>query len=379
MKIHARRLQSKRGIALFILLTSLIIMGLAVRELMQMTGLQAERVRYQYHRLQAIYLARSTQNLARFILAFDLFQDEKMKKDDAADSSEDLWNLPIPFPIPIEFVQAFSGKIAESAGVEGGGESQASPMSEELSKSCKEFFGDFPGEAEYQIEDLSARLNLNDLASKDTFETLVDLFKINPEMLQNLNMKGIQPESLAREFRDYMDENTIEEETNGSEEDVYRSAQLEYKPKNYIYTTNDEIRLIPSMDDEIDEFISPHVLATYIPSRNASKINLNTVSKTLFQALLKNVSDTEQIAENFIKDRTEKKRVYTKKNAIKQLEDNVGLDSERIRTSLLAGVSDAFRIRTKARVSEVEIELDSIQGRGYKKPADPISQSRVSP
>ena len=68
----------QKGIALFILLTSLVILSLGLKEILVITGLQADRVRYQYNRMQAIYLARSAQNLARFFLIFDQQIDKQV-------------------------------------------------------------------------------------------------------------------------------------------------------------------------------------------------------------------------------------------------------------------------------------------------------------
>jgi type II secretory pathway component PulK len=377
---------SRSGIALFILLTSLVILSLAMRELILITSLQADRVRYQYDRMRAIYLARSTLNLSRFFLIYDLKIDTKVLKDQASDGPNDLWAKPLPFPLPIEMVYAMTGKLAEGAGLKeksGDSSSQKSDGTkpdEDLLKHCREFFDDFPGNAESQTTDLAGKINLNDLDKPDIFQTFLELLQANPDFLQSLTAKGLNPESLAREIRDYKDNDDVESETNAPEADVYRSANLDYGPKNKPFTNLDELKMIPSVDDEIFEYLLPFISASWIALRpSPAKINLNTVSKEVFQALLKNVGDPQAIADKFIKDRAEKKRNYTEKTAAKMLEDNLGLTTNEIRVPLLTGISNAFHIETKANVNQVEVTLDTIMGRGMKKPFDPIVSLRISP
>jgi type II secretory pathway component PulK len=178
-----------------------------------------------------------------------------------------------------------------------------------------------------------------------------------------------------------MDGNETESETTGSETPPYNSAELQYGPKNRAFTNLDELKLIPSMDDELFEYLSPHVSAVYIKNRKPpSKINLNTVSKEVFQALLKNVGNPEETAEEFIKDRTENARIYTDKTLAKMLEENLQLTGEEIRLGLLTGVSSAFEVTTEATVNQISISLSTIIPRasGAKK-VNPLIQMRVSP
>ncbi len=373
--------KAKSGIALFVLLTSLIILSLAIREMIVMTGLQADRVRYQYNRLQAIYLARSAQNIARFFLIFDkaLENFQKGNPEAETDSLSDLWAKPVPLPFPSSLVQSLGGSLL---GKEGEVQDKAQSDEEaEALKKCDTFFEDFSGNAVSQTSDMNSRLDLNSLSNEDTFETLKELLQSDPAFVTALTNKGRNPTSIAREIRDFMDDNDREEETESAEDDVYRAEQLDYGAKNRPFAHPDELRMIPSMDDEIFEFLSPYVSAVYLARTPppTAKINLNTVSKTLFQSLLMNVSDPAQVAEEFVKDRKEKERLYTDKTAKADLESRFGLDSKKIRLSLLGGRSDLFKIETTSQVNEVEVTLESYIGRGFKKPFDPFIIQRISP
>ena len=119
------------GIALFILLTSVVILSLLMRELIQSSSNQAFRVRNSADRIQGLYLARSSLNLARFILYLDQRMDALLNKDakDAADTlfpDRDFWNAPNYFPLRTEEIVA----LAQSALPEGE-KQDAEPMDEE--------------------------------------------------------------------------------------------------------------------------------------------------------------------------------------------------------------------------------------------------------
>jgi len=380
-----KKTNQRNGIALFILLTSLVILSLGLKEILVITGLQADRVRYHYYRTQAIYLARSAQSLARFFLLYDLQIDNQVLKAEATDGPNDIWANPIPFPVPSEALQLMSSQMAEGAGLSkasnDANKDEAPPIDEALAKKCGDFFNDFPGNAVSQATELSGRINLNDLGNEHVFASLVELLQASPEFLQSLTSKGIRPLELARQIRDYMDANDIEDETQAKEDEAYRSDQLEYGPKNRPFTNLDELKMVPGVDDEIYEYLSPFISGVYLAhAGNIAKINLNTVTKEVFQSLLRNTSDPAQIAENFIKDRVENERAYTTKNYQKILEDNFGLDKDKIRPAPpLVGTSNIFRIETEATVNNVSIVFEGVMGRGLKKPRDPFATQRISP
>jgi type II secretory pathway component PulK len=314
------RKKSKQGIALFILLASLMLISFALKELFQLTNTQAEKVRYQYDYLQAIYLARSAQNLSRFFIILD----ERIaaisgQRNQSSDSSADLWSMPVALPIPADFLKAISGQ----AGVKDGGPSNS--QTEDFQKQCQDFFSDFPGDATSQVEDLNRKLNLNDLNDPEVAQTLIDLLSANREISDWLQAKNISPTDLVREIRDYMDQDQSENDLNSPEDTIYRTLNLPYEPKNYSFTNLDELKMVPSVDDEIFDFLSRYVSAVHIAQRRKpARININTVSRELFQALLKGVSDPEKVTEDFFKDLKENKTVYTEANAAQRLSEKLG-------------------------------------------------------
>jgi type II secretory pathway component PulK len=380
-----RRLSAKDnlGIALFILMTAIAIMSLMMRELVTASSTQAIRVKNSGDRVQALYLARSSLNLARFFLVVDRLIDSQKAKINlpVADRLDDIWATPNNFPLTGEEVQVLMKAADEK-------KSEAPQTSEhkDFVKKCEKFFDDFSGTAASVTTDLSGRLYLNDLTSANglpTFESLVELLRPNMDFIQHLNELGVQPEALAREIRDYADQDTVSD-FGASEEDPYISAHLDYKPKNRVFTNPDELKMIPHIDDYIFDYLSNFVSAYNIPASMKappSKINLNTVGKEVFQALLKStVPNPQAVAEEFIKDRTEKKRTYTDKDLAQTLNDTLRLDNNTIRLNLLTGVSDSFKIETTATVNNMTLKLETIVVRsaGNKK-VEPIVFMRVSP
>src|SRR4051812_12862807 len=85
------------GIALFILMASLVAISLGFKELLQMSSASALRVQNATDRIQAMMLARSSLNVERLFISFDRYMDA-LAKDGAYDGPDDYWAKPIPFP-----------------------------------------------------------------------------------------------------------------------------------------------------------------------------------------------------------------------------------------------------------------------------------------
>lgn len=381
MKI--RRSKSS-GIALFILLTSLIIISFGMAELIQSSNHQASRVRNYGDRLEALYIARSTTNLARALFLLDSAQKKYGNAAKQADTPSDLWAQPIPFPIPSSMIRLLTEKAMGEA-------PQSASDKESLQsffKKCDDFFEDFGGQAQAKISDLNSLLYLNNLderedPQRDQFGVLENLLKPSFEFERSLTARGLDAETIARQIRDYIDRDQEENISKIAEDGPYQSLQLEYGPKNQPILLPEELSLIPSVDDEVFDYLTQYVTTGYLPitSRKRGKINLNTVNPTLFQALLKNVSNPNAIAQAFVKHRTDKKFVYTDENIQRgALKENIGLDSENIRTILLTGISDAFKIETDVTVNQIKLRLEATITRtpGTVK-AEPIQLTRVSP
>jgi type II secretory pathway component PulK len=381
MKRFRRTKSNRTGVALFILMTSVALLSLVMRELITASSTQATRVRNSADHVQALYLARSSLNLARFVLYIDHvidFQKQKNMQIPATDMPDDLWATPNNFPLTAEEIQLLVKDKDENAAQKLG-----APKDKDFSKHCQNFFDDFPGTAASVTTDLSSKIYLNDLGTaqgKPTFDLLVRLLQPNREFVQRLSEINTEPLALAREIRDYIDPDN-ENETKGPEIDAYSSLRLDYGPKNRNLITLDELKLVPHIDDVVFEYLSPLVNPYNIPNKivGPSRINLNTVSKEVFQALLQEIADPEAIAERFIKDRAQNKRIYTADNAKQILNDALQLTPQNIFPNQITGVSDSFKIETTATVNNISVKLETIVSRPATATLEPIIQMRVSP
>jgi len=364
--------REKPGVALFILLSSLLVISFAMRDLIINTDVQIQRVRNSVDRTQAVYLARSTLNLSRFFIIFDSFM-KRQQGTGGADTPADYWAQPIPFPVPIEILSAFQAEL-------GGEAREIDSNAEDQMRVCREFFDDFQGEALAQSFDLSSRINLNDLDNPDIFEAFISLLTPNFEMIRSLEDRGINPEAVARQIRDFMDLDQIENETSAPEILPYADAQLPYEPKNRPIALLDEIRLVPIVDSELYEYLEQHTTATYFAGRTKpAKINLNTVGREVFQAILKDVASPEEISERFIADRQENARIYQDATAVQQLEE-IGIPRESFLPNIVGGSAQAFFVKIHSQVNDTAIELHAVikKPTGQRDPK-PIVMMRIMP
>lgn len=371
MRLRTRH--HRKAIALLIVIASLIIISVSMRELIFTSSLQAKKVRNQYDRVQAIYLAKSTLALSRFIVLFDYFVEKQLNSE--VDSNQDWWANPIPFPVPIEAISMFAAPEAQEAVIDSLNSRQESQL-----QKCDEFFAVFPGSATALIQDLSGTINLNDIADPDVQEVLYNLMGPNLDFIEALRARGIDREEVIREIRDYIDDNEEEDENKGSELTPYSSASLPYEPKNREMNVIDELKLIPSMDDQLYHYLSPFLSVVSFPNRKSpGKINLNTVPPELFKALLKETGDIESITEELEELRGETGILFTDDQIAEQIRE-LGLDEENLPMKLLSGKSTYFLIRIISTVNDVKLELEAIlQKPGKDKIPQPFVSMRLNP
>lgn len=377
-----KRRRSPHGIALFILLSSVVILSLLMRELIQSSSNQAFRVRNSVDRIQALYLARSSVNLARFILYLDNRMDLLLKRQnqepaDTLFADRDFWNTPNYFPLKREEIMALTQAVLSPDQKQ-----DAEEPNGDLLKKCEEFFGGFPGTATSITQDMAGRLYLQDLshASKLPLQVLTELLRPNSEFLRHLDGLRISPEALAREIRDYMDPDSQEDESGTAESMSYTSMNLDYEPKNRPFIVADELKRVPHVDDTVFSHLVDQVNPYFNPSHASPKINVNTVSAILFQSLLKDRADAADLAQKFVKDRAENKRVYSDANMKKELLDALQLSDQEIQYSLLTGVSDSFKIETTATVNQIVLQLETILVRASSSDKlEKVRLMRVSP
>jgi type II secretory pathway component PulK len=364
-----KRHSGNRAIALMIVLSSVIILTFGIRELIMKTGAQVDRVRNTYDRIQALYLAKSTQNLARFFIILDGVVSEDI------DGPDSLWNQPIPFPLPVEVLNPLS----ENADLEVE-RSDLNRDERSLVDRCQDFYQSFQGNAYAQVEDGSSRLNLNDLNREDVQQVLLRLMTRDFQMVESLRDRQINPEEVIQEAVEYI----------SREVDFFlpRNPDYRYEPKRREFSVTEEIKMLPSVDDELFQSIKNDITAVSFPRRpRPSKINVNTMSRELFQSLLQGVGSPENVAENFENLRkgnlssggSQPARTFSEAQ-LDELVSELSLDRGNLPTEILTGRSSFFRISTFASVGETKIELESfLKAPDNSQETQPYIRTRISP
>ncbi len=351
------------AIALFLVITSLIIISLAMRELLVRSTAQVDRVRNSYDRLQAFYLARSNIALTRaFLEALRI----KLPQDQKFDTLKNI-PQPVPFPVMPEMTAALAGLGA--ANQEESASPQSAPLAPEKLKGCQDFNKDFPGESYALIDDLSARFNVNIFSlsrppnstpNQDPrlpyLSVFANLLSPNFKFSDQLQQRGIDRDEVVRQVRDAIDRNDQDDSNGGSELLPYQSAELDYGPAQRPLVVIDELKLIPSIDDFLFAHLKDKVTA--LPATREAKINLNNVTADVFQALFRNRSgNDDELARQFIQDRTENNRVYDE-NFKNQLEE-AGFPPDSLYEELLGTQTEAFLVTARATVGETEVAIEA--------------------
>ena len=150
------------------------------------------------------------------------------------------------------------------------------------------------GQVSGLIEDMQARINLNNLLTSEGKVSAVDV-----ERLQRLlNILELDP-NLVLAIQDWVDADLQPSDPFGAEDDYYSNLERPYRAANRLFTSITELRLVRGIDDEVYRVLAPHVSA--LPER--AGVNVNTASNTVLRSLGDHIG--EILAEQFIGQREE--------------------------------------------------------------------------
>lgn len=303
---HGRR--GRRGMALLLVLSIILIMTLVVVEMSYTTRIQSEIAINERDEVKAYYLARAGYDFAKAIIVMDAGVGDKMQQ--AADQMGSLtggggltvhvWDLiPISYPPAITQMLTGGGDGEEEAAKAGGDGSDAKSEAEKAAEAS--------GEDEYynvEIEQENCKLNLNLLYEDGpvrpdkqnpaylllvnllTLEEYVDLMK------ENYNLRQDLPYALM----DYIDADATGRNPRlGSDESAPYSAlgDNRYKPKDAPYDSLEEIFLVEGMTPALYARIFSKFTTVYGgmggTGSNKSQISMNCDLDTyapLYKAML---------------------------------------------------------------------------------------------
>jgi len=214
-----------------------------------------------------------------------------------------------------------------------------------------------------QVEDERGKLNLNDLAAAGELEAkkkkvarvkrLFELVQINPELVDAIV--------------DWVDQDE-NPEPGGAESLYYQTLRPSYRAANTHLQTLLELRLIKGMTPEIIQKLSK--LVTVYPSEGESRVNMNTASPLVLQALDSRI--TQGIAGDIIQGRPFK--TIQELDRVSSFED---IGKELRQQNLYDVKSDLFSARMIVRLNEVSRNVTVVLQRDPNNGTSTVKYYRV--
>ncbi len=236
---------SKKGVAVLMAMTSLILMVYLASEVTKDTALEYVVNSQEVNRIKAYYSARNSLDVA--LLRIKIYQQVAglQLPPGLTQQLDQLWQFPFMWPLPIT-----------------GMSTSDSESSEEKSKAAL-----FDGEYDHTISDEGSKIDINDLASPSkvlqeiTSKQLLNIFEQQKEanedfrdQYQNYNFT-----ELINRIADWMTDAPDNLSKNGGDKrNSFRELGEDYPP-NRGFRTIDELRLIPGMNDELFRLLSPQI------------------------------------------------------------------------------------------------------------------------
>jgi type II secretory pathway component PulK len=296
--------RGQRGIALLLVLSSILLLTSMVVEFAYDTGVSYDVAMNERDRLQAFYLAQSAINFSRVVIKFDKESKQLVAKA-AKQLGSNLQVQPLYKMIPINstllrgLIQAGGGEGAESAESPpegGGGEADKSKAAAQQAFSTvnvkqAETFLDFEGDFRADIDPEDGKLPLNAFftidpgqAGYDRLKNVLIFLLIQKPFEGMFKDKLKEPQELATKIADYVDQNDVINDFGGGERGSEISAYvgLKQKPKNAKLLTVEELMFIPGMTDDILSELKKHVTVY----KSTDKINACIASDELLRAMI---------------------------------------------------------------------------------------------
>ncbi|MEO6306843.1 MAG: type II secretion system minor pseudopilin GspK [Nitrospiraceae bacterium] len=214
-----------------------------------------------------------------------------------------------------------------------------------------------------QVEDERGKLNLNDLAAAGELEAkkkkvarvkrLFELVQINPELVDAIV--------------DWVDQDE-NPEPGGAESLYYQTLRPSYRAANTHLQTLLELRLIKGMTPEIIQKLSK--LVTVYPSEGESRVNMNTASPLVLQALDSRI--TQGIAGDIVQGRPFK--TIQELDRVSSFED---IGKELRQQNLYDVKSDLFSARMIVRLNEVSRNVTVVLQRDPNNGTSTVKYYRV--
>lgn len=277
----ARPLSNERGMALFIAMTSIILILYLTVEITYETSVDYIVNAQVVNKLKAHYNARAGLELA--LLRIKIYQQAQASVGKQLGSQaamlDEIWKFPLAWP-PVLPEESHSidkdsvNKIVEESGMQGGWRTD--------------------------IQEEGSRIDLNDLVSKsehlreNTKSQLLNIFKSKMESDENWarDNRELRYEEIVNNIIDWVDPDTQAVE-GGDESAKYTEEGL---PPHRAFRTLEEIRLVAGMTDQVYDLLAP-----YVTIYGAKGINPNYATKDVLMSI--DVQIKPEIADKIIERR----------------------------------------------------------------------------
>lgn len=271
LKYNPLRKKNKRGIALLLAITSLLLMVYVASEVSMDSTIEYAVNIQEVNRIKAYYAARNSMDIA--LLRVKTFQQAaKLQLPEGFKQQLDqIWKFPFSWPLPIS---------SEMLGAD----------KDSLEKAQKEAL--FDGQYEHQILDEGSKIDINDLASPSkvlrdvTKKQLLTIFeqRIQGDDKFREQYQNFRFEELINRIADWM--SSTNTSANGGDKKGAFSELGEFYPPNRGFRTIDELRLVPGMNEEFFTILSP---LTTIYGMKA--INPNVAAQNVLKSLDAGITD----------------------------------------------------------------------------------------
>lgn len=180
-------------------------------------------------------------------------------------------------------------------------------LTEDLQENQYDYFGDkwafdippLPidgGTVDGSLEDMQGRFNLNNLVDGDGRKDEKQ-FELFVRLLEALELSP----DIADAVVDWLDPNQLPEGIGGAEDDIYTLRDPPYRTANYAFQTATELLAIDGVDGDAFKLLEPHITALPDSGGDATRINVNTATPLVLQAL--DPSITPSVVEQWVQDR----------------------------------------------------------------------------
>lgn len=274
LKYNPLKKSPRKGVALLLAITSLILMVYVASEVTKDSTLEYVVNSQEVNRIKAYYAARNSVDVA--LLRIKIFQQlQGMNLPGGfAQELDQIWKFPFAWPLPLpksSFTKTdANGNVANEAL--------------------------FDGQYEHFIDDEGSKIDINDLASPSktlqeiTAKQILNIFeqKLDSDQAFADEYRNFNFTELINRITDWMSEvNTSK--NGGDKRAAFQSLNTDGRsdyPPNRGFRTLEELRLVPGMNNVLFELLKPSITIYGMKA-----INPNVASELVLKSLDKNMTD----------------------------------------------------------------------------------------